>query len=128
MMKFSNSLTLTMLGVVAVATTALAANTPAMASDPRGPDSMRYKDMPPTERCILAVESRGRSAGFRFAQVLEISEVKRTRWGVRFEGRVSLKGPRGMARLGGFNRGKFACHYAPSRRPLVDLSGVRGRR
>ena len=129
MMKFRKSLTLlATFGTVAVATIALASDTPAMASDPRGPDSALHKDTPPTERCILAVESRGRSAGFRYAKVMEISEVKRTRWGIRFEGRISLKGPRGMARLGGFNRGKFACHYSPNRRPLVDLSGVSARR
>ncbi|MEP0190677.1 MAG: hypothetical protein ABJP70_08645 [Erythrobacter sp.] len=128
MIKFSRALALATLGTVAVGAIGFATNTPAMASDPRGPDSALHKDTPPTARCILAVESRGRSAGFRYAKVLEINEVKRTRWGVRFEGRVSLKGPRGMARLGGFNRGKFACHYAPNRRPLVDLSGVSARR
>ena len=128
MIKFRKSLTLATLGTVAVGAIGFAINTPAMASDPRGPDSALHKDTPPTERCILAVESRGRSAGFRYAEVIEISEVQRTRWGVRFEGRISLKGPRGMARLGGFNRGKFACHYSPNRRPLVDLSGVDVRR
>ncbi len=128
MMKFSKSLASATLGTVAVGAIALATNTPAIASTPRGPDSALHKDTPPTERCILAVESRGRSAGFRYAKVLEINEVKRTRWGVRFEGRISLKGPRGMARFGGFNRGKFACHYAPDLRPLVDLSGVNMRR
>ncbi|WP_299297075.1 hypothetical protein [uncultured Erythrobacter sp.] len=128
MTKLKKTLAKGTLGTVAVGAIALATDTPALASDPRGPDSARYKDMPAAERCILAVESRGRSAGFRYAKVLEINEVKRTRWGVRFEGRISLKGPLGMARLGGFNRGKFACHYSPHWRPLVDLSGVNMRR
>jgi len=80
-------------------------------------------------RCVNAAESRARgSAGFRYAKVTQVHVVKRTRFGIRVEGRISLKGARGLNRLHGFNRGKFACYVDWRGRTRVDLSGVRHRR
>lgn len=116
-------------GVLAVGVIALATASYAIASDkPRYSTSGEGLDA--KERCVIAAEGYARGVGFRYAKVTQIIEVERTRFGVLFEGRISLKGPRGYLRLRGFNRGKFTCYNDdhPHRRPLVDLSGVRGRR
>lgn len=115
--------------VLAVGVIALATASYAIASDkPRY--STWGEGLDATERCVIATERYARGVGFGYANVTQINEVKRMRFGVLFEGRISLKAPRGYLRLHGFNRGKFTCYNYdhPGRHPLVDLSGVRGRR
>ncbi|NCP15184.1 MAG: hypothetical protein GW858_13650 [Sphingomonadales bacterium] len=77
------------------------------------------------DRCVRAAENQARRfGGYRYADVIDIRDVDRTRNGYRVKGRIDVGG--------GWNtrndRGKFTCRLDGRGAPLVDFSGVRGLR
>ncbi|WP_348631949.1 hypothetical protein [Pontixanthobacter sp. CEM42] len=96
------------------------------------------------ERCIRAAERDARRGGYRFADVTQIRDVDRTRYGWRVKGRIVVEGQRGYGNRGynnrydrgynynhrGYNqdRGKFTCTISRGQGAYVDFKGVRGLR
>ena len=84
------------------------------------------------ERCVRAAERQARRfGGYRYADVTEIRDVDRTRYGFRVRGRIQVEGLRGNGyRYGnrGFDRGRFTCYADGRGRPQVDFRGIRGLR
>lgn len=72
-------------------------------------------------RCIRAAEFEARRFG-RFAQVTDIRDVDRTRFGLRVQGRIVVDGGRGWR--GGTDRGRFTCFVDRGRVSDVRLSGL----
>lgn len=78
------------------------------------------------ERCIRVAERQARRfGGYRFADVTQIRDVDRTRYGFRVKGRIEVQGARGY-RGRDFDRGRFTCFIDGRGRPQVDFSGIRG--
>lgn len=99
------------------------------------------------ERCIRAVESDARRAGYRFADVTEIRDVDRERYGWEVKGRLVVDGSRGYGRYNarydrydrydrrgrydrGYNSdsGRFTCDVSRGRVVDIDYRGIRGLR
>ncbi len=99
------------------------------------------------EMCINAVERDARRAGYRFADVTEIRDVDRERYGYEVKGRLVVDGNRGYGRYNssydrydrydrngrydrGYDRdaGKFRCDVSRGRVVDIDYSGIRGLR
>lgn len=99
------------------------------------------------EQCVRAVESDTRRAGYRYAQVTEIRDVDRERYGFEVKGRLVVDGNRGYGRYnsrynrydrydrrGRYNRGydrdagRFTCDVSRGRVVDLDYSGIRGLR
>ncbi|WFL76679.1 hypothetical protein P7228_11810 [Altererythrobacter arenosus] len=97
------------------------------------------------ERCVRAVERDARRAGYRFADVTEIRDVDRKRYGFRVSGRLVVDGNRGYGRYNSrYNRydrydrdgrydrryssdsGKFRCDISRGRVVDIDYKGIRG--
>ncbi len=95
------------------------------------------------ERCVRAVENDARRAGFRYADVTQITDVDRERRGWEIEGRLVVDGQRGYRggrynnRYGnrydnrrgyarGGDRGRFSCDIRRGRIVDIDYSGIRG--
>ncbi|MEP2736085.1 MAG: hypothetical protein ABJP34_07275 [Erythrobacter sp.] len=106
------------------------------------------------ERCVRVAERRAKRAGYRFADVTQIRDVDRTRYGYRVKGRLVVDGARGYR--GAYNnnrynnrtryderryegrydrgqyrgdradRGKFTCHIERGQRAQVQYRGIRG--
>ena len=80
------------------------------------------------ERCINAAERQARRyGGYRYANVTQIRDVDRTRYGYRVKGRIQVEGARGY-RGRDYDRGRFTCYFDRGGPPQVDFSGVRGLR
>ena len=99
------------------------------------------------QRCVSAVERDARRAGYRFADVTEIRDVDRERYGWEVKGRLVVDGQQGYGRYNrqynrydrydrggrwdrGYNRdaGKFTCDIERGRVTDIDYSGIRGLR
>ena len=78
------------------------------------------------ERCIRRAERQARRfGGYRFADVTQIRDVDRTRYGFRVKGRIQVEGQRGY-RGRDFDRGRFTCYVERGNRPQIDFRGIRG--
>lgn len=78
-------------------------------------------------RCIRAAERQARRfGGWRFADVTEIRDVDRTRFGFRVRGRMVVEGNPRFRR--NFDRGRFTCRFDGGGRPFIDFDGLRGLR
>lgn len=78
------------------------------------------------DRCVRAAENQARRfGGYRYADVIDIRNVDRTRNGLRVRGRIDVGG--GWDRRGN-DRGNFTCHIDGRGQPIVNYSGVRGLR
>ena len=82
------------------------------------------------ERCIRVAERQARRfGGYRFADVTQIRDVDRTRYGWRIKGRLEVQGQRGGG-YGygnqGYDRGRFTCYVEGRGRPQIDFRGIRG--
>ncbi|WP_296716018.1 hypothetical protein [Erythrobacter sp.] len=82
------------------------------------------------ERCVRAAENQARRfGGYRFADVTDIRDVDRKRFGFRVEGRIQVEGQRGWGGRGrDFDRGRFTCRLDGRGAPLIDFDGIRGLR
>ena len=76
------------------------------------------------DRCVRAAENQARRfGGYRYADVIDVRDVDRTRNGYRVKGRIDVGG--------GYNRndrGNFTCRLDGRGQPLIDFSGIRGLR
>lgn len=72
-------------------------------------------------QCVRAAELEARRFG-RFAQVTDIRDIDRTRFGLRVQGRIVVDG-NGRWR-GGNDRGRFTCYVDRGRVYDVRLSGL----
>ncbi len=78
------------------------------------------------DRCVRAAENQARRGGYRYADVIDVRDVDRTRdGGFRIRGRIDVGG--GWDRRGN-DRGNFNCFVDGRGAPLVDYSGIRGLR
>ena len=82
------------------------------------------------ERCIRVAERQARRfGGYRFADVTQIRDVDRTRYGWRVKGRIEVQGLQGRG-YGygnqGFDRGRFTCYFERGSRPQIDFRSIRG--
>lgn len=71
-------------------------------------------------QCVRAAEFEARRYG-RFAQVTDIRDIDRTRFGLRVQGRIVVDGGRWR---GGADRGRFTCFVDRGRVYDVRLSGL----
>lgn len=138
----------------------IAAIASAASKNDRYRDSYRYRDRDyrsggygygnarrAVEMCVRAVERDARRAGYRFADVTEIRDVDRERYGFEVKGRLVVDGNRGYGRYNtGYNRydrydrhgrydrgydrdaGKFSCDVSRGRVVDIDYRGIRGLR
>ena len=76
------------------------------------------------DRCVRAAENQARRfGGYRYADVIDVRDIDRTRDGFRVRGRIDVGG--------GWNRndrGNFTCRLDGRGAPLIDFSGIRGLR
>jgi hypothetical protein len=77
------------------------------------------------DRCVRAAENQARRfGGYRYADVIDVRDIDRTRdGGFRVRGRIDVGG--------GWNRndrGRFTCRIDGRGAPLVDFDGIRGLR
>ncbi len=80
------------------------------------------------ERCVRAAENQARRfGGYRYADVIDIRDVDRTRFGFRVKGRIAVEGHRGF-RGRDFDRGRFTCRLDGRGAPLIDFDNIRGLR
>ncbi|MBU7579056.1 MAG: hypothetical protein KAF27_01090 [Porphyrobacter sp.] len=78
------------------------------------------------DRCVRAAENQARRfGGYRYADVIDVRDIDRTRDGFRVRGRVDVGG--GFDRRGS-DRGNFTCRLDGRGQPLIDFSGIRGLR
>lgn len=80
------------------------------------------------ERCVRAAENQARRfGGYRYADVVDVRDLDRTRFGFRVEGRIEVQG---NSRWGGrdFDRGRFTCRLDGRGAPIVTYDGIRGLR
>lgn len=78
-------------------------------------------------QCVNAAERQARRfGGWRFADVTQIRDVDRTRFGFRVQGRIEVQGNPALRR--DFDRGRFTCQFDGRGRPFVDFDGIRGLR
>lgn len=79
------------------------------------------------ERCIRVAERQARRfGGWRFADVTQIRDVDRTRYGFRIRGRMQVEGNPRFRR--NFDRGRFTCYVERGTRPQIDFRSIRGLR
>jgi len=79
------------------------------------------------DRCVRAAENQARRfGGWRFADVTEIRDVDRKRYGFRIRGRIVVEENFRFRR--NFDRGRFTCRFDGRGRPRIDFDGVRGLR
>ena len=101
------------------------------------------------ERCVRAAERDARRYGYNYADVTQIRDVERTRYGWRVKGRIAVDGSRGYRgkkgyrsgnryrgdyhRSGygrgynrGYDKGRFTCRVERGRVNYVDFKNIRG--
>lgn len=77
------------------------------------------------QRCVVAAERQARRAGgYNYADVTQIRDVDRTRYGFRVKGQIAVQGARGYGQRG-VDRGKFTCHFDGQGRPQIDFNNLR---
>jgi hypothetical protein len=78
------------------------------------------------ERCVRAAENQARRfGGYRYADVIDVRDLDRTRDGFRVKGRIAVEGsPRWGGRRS--DRGNFTCRIDGRGAPFVDFNGIRG--
>ncbi|WP_301751251.1 hypothetical protein [uncultured Erythrobacter sp.] len=78
------------------------------------------------DRCVRAAENQARrNGGYRYADVVDVRDIDRTRDGFRVKGRIDVGG--GWNNRGN-DRGNFTCRFDGRGAPFVDFSGIRGLR
>jgi hypothetical protein len=78
------------------------------------------------DRCVRAAENQARRfGGYRYADVIDVRDIDRTRNGFRVRGRIDVGG--GWNRRGS-DRGNFTCRLDGRGAPFVDFDGIRGLR
>jgi hypothetical protein len=82
------------------------------------------------ERCVRAAENQARRfGGYRYADVTDVRDLDRTRFGFRIQGRIEVgDGGRWGGRGRGYDRGRFTCRLDGRGAPLVNFDGIRGLR
>ena len=73
------------------------------------------------ERCVAAVEQRA-GQGYGYANVTEIRDVERTRYGLKVKGRLQVQ--QSYGRHGNTDNGKFTCQIQNGRVVGLDISGI----
>ena len=80
------------------------------------------------QRCINTAERQARRfGGYRYADVTQIRDVDRTRFGFRIRGRIEVEGSRNY-RGRDSDRGRFTCYVERGDRPQIEFRGIRGLR
>lgn len=75
------------------------------------------------DRCVRAAENQARRfGGYRYADVIDVRDIDRTRDGFRVRGRIDVGG--GWDRRGS-DRGSFTCRVDGRGAPFVDFDGIR---
>lgn len=78
------------------------------------------------ERCVRAAENQARRfGGYRYADVIDVRDIDRTRDGLRVRGRIEVGG--GWNRRG-HDTGRFSCWVDGRGAPVVEFGGIRGLR
>ena len=78
------------------------------------------------DRCVRAAENQARRfGGYRYADVIDVRDIDRTRDGFRVRGRIEVGG--GWNRHRG-DRGNFTCRLDGRGAPFIDFDGIRGLR
>ena len=82
------------------------------------------------DRCVRAAENQARRfGGYRYADVTDVRDLDRTRFGFRIQGRIEVgDGGRWGGRGRGYDRGRFTCRLDGRGAPLVEFDGIRGLR
>ncbi len=92
------------------------------------------------ERCVRTAERQARRAGYRYADVTQIRDVDRTRYGYRVKGRMVVEDGRRGYRNSRYDRqdrryrqrdldqGRFTCIVERGQRPSVRYRGINGLR
>lgn len=73
------------------------------------------------EQCVAAVEQRA-GQGYGYANVTEIRDVQRTRYGLQVKGRLQVQ--QSYGRYGNTDNGKFTCQIQQGRVVGLDISGI----
>lgn len=78
--------------------------------------------------CVRAAENQARRfGGYRYADVIDVRDIDRTRDGFRVRGRIAVEGsPRWGGRRS--DRGSFTCNVSGRGAPFINFDGVRGLR
>ena len=80
------------------------------------------------QRCIRKAERQARRfGGWNYANVTEIRDIDRTRYGFRIRGRMEVQGQRGYQGRN-YDRGRFTCYVERGNRPQIEYRGIRGLR
>jgi len=80
------------------------------------------------ERCIRVAERQARRfGGWRYADVTQIRDVDRTRYGFRIQGRMQVQGSSNYRGRNADN-GRFTCYVERGNRPQIEFRGIRGLR
>lgn len=75
------------------------------------------------DRCVRAAENQARRlGGYRYADVIDVRDIDRTRDGFRVKGRIDVGG--GYDRRGS-DRGNFTCRVDGRGAPFIDFDGIR---
>ncbi len=98
--------------------------------DRHGYHNNRFNGRRAVERCVRVAERQARRfGGYRYADVTQIRDVDRTRYGFRVKGRIQVEGARGYGyNRRDFDRGRFTCWFDGRGRPQVEFRGIRGLR
>lgn len=90
----------------------------------RGGRGFRGNPRSAVDRCVRGAENQARRfGGYRFADVIDVRDIDRTRDGFRVRGRIEVGG--------GWNRndrGNFTCRIDGRGAPFIDFDGIRGLR
>ncbi|MBA4008839.1 MAG: hypothetical protein C0486_08675 [Erythrobacter sp.] len=73
------------------------------------------------DRCVRAAENQARRfGGYRYADVIDVRDIDRTRDGFRVRGRIDVGGGYGRG-----DRGSFTCRVDGRGAPYIDFDGIR---
>lgn len=84
-----------------------------------------YNGRDVVEQCIRTAERQARRYGWRYADVTQIRDVDRTRYGFRVKGRIEVQDAR-RYRGQDYDRGRFTCNVEYGNRPTIRFDGIRG--
>lgn len=82
------------------------------------------------EHCVRAAENQARRfGGYRYANVTNVRDLDRTRFGFRIQGWIEMgDSARWGGRGRGFDRVRFTCRLDGRGAPLIDFDGIRALR
>jgi hypothetical protein len=87
----------------------------------RGGYGSGYGSRNAVERCVRAAENQARRfGGYRYADVIDVRDIDRTRDGFRVRGRIDVGGGYGRG-----DRGSFSCRVDGRGAPFIDFDGIR---